>query len=125
MPFDMKKTHKNDFEKKVKKNCWSHSALVPLGAEWYPPFLKTWKNSFSWDVSFKQLFFVIVVYLCSFAENDLKILFVDPPISAGGPKTGRRVVPTPQKRRNEKCKHIFLILKNELQFFLLYYVIKT
>ena len=84
MPFDMKKTHKNDFEKKVKKNCWSHSALVPLGAEWYPPFLKTWKNSFSWDVSFKQLFFVIVVYLCSFAENDLKILFVDPPHFRGG-----------------------------------------
>ena len=79
------KTHKNDFEKKG----GYHSAWVPLGAEWDPPFLKIWKNLVSRDVSSEQLLFVIVVYLCSFAENDLKILFLDPPISAGGGKVAK------------------------------------
>ena len=94
------KTHKNDLEKKGEKRG------VQLGVgttrrRVRPPFLKIWKNLVSRDVSSEQLLFVIVVYLCSFAENDLKILFLDPPPFSRG---GGKVAEWDQPPKNDEIK---------------------
>ena len=49
--------------------------LVPLGGKWD----QRENNLISGDVSSQQLLFVSVVYLDSFAENDLKNSFLGPP----------------------------------------------